>query len=226
MKKFCLMGLLALSISAQAQTVFFGGDFDDRNALSSQVHTTEPNSNNDIRVYDDFTLSGDTLITGVFGNFLDATTNHGTKLYWEIRSGVSEGNGGTVVHPPTLNDRTVTFVRTSPFPNSEYHYESNVTPFVLGAGTYFLTVAVYEGNARTWLCTASGANGVGGPLANGNSFVDSPQSSWNFRPAKLNVNLPTVDFSMGLRGMAVPEPTTIGMLGLGTVLMIRKRRSR
>ena len=92
-----LFVLFSFCFLAKAQTAFYGGDFDGRGRFAGQVNGT---TFIDFRIYDDFTVSAPTTVTGVFGNFLDSSSIHGAQLYWEIRSGVSEGNGGTIVVEP------------------------------------------------------------------------------------------------------------------------------
>ena len=77
--------------SAQAQ-LWYNGDINGVNALSSERNTVVSQS----MAYDNFVVTGaGWTINSVFGNFL-ANFAWSTADY-EIRTGVSVGNGGTVV---------------------------------------------------------------------------------------------------------------------------------
>jgi hypothetical protein len=225
LKATLIFGIFSFCFLAKAQTAFYGGDFDGRGRFAGQVNGT---TFIDFRIYDDFTVSAPTTVTGVFGNFLDSSSIHGAQLYWEIRSGVSEGNGGTMVVEGTYNTATVTSTGRSGFGLDEYHYESATTPFTLSAGTYFLTVAVDGGNGNSYLTTTSGTNGVGGPLANGNSYISSfAVFGYNFQPGSNQTGFSPTDWSMGIRGSIVPEPSTyIVLTSLSLLLFRRSKKSR
>jgi hypothetical protein len=225
MKKLALIGIVGLSVGANAQTVFYGGDLNKVDGLASQVSTA--GGFTDARVYDDFSISSAQTITGVFGNFLDATNGGVSSILWEIRSGVSSGNGGVVVASGT-NNSTPVATGNSAFGLSEYHYESAVSAFNLNAGTYWLMVALNGGSNAAYVSTTSGSGGVGGPLNNGNSFFDSTQFSSNFKPTGTVLNSGVDgDFSIGLRGSsAVPEPASLAVLGFGALALLRRRKTR
>ncbi len=220
MKQLAIVGLIGLAFGANAQTVFYGGDFDGRDGLAAQVNG--PAISNAV-VFDNFTLSGTTTISGVFGNFLDGGTQRGGGLYWEIRTGVSAGNGGTLVAGGFSSSASSVATGNSGFGLNEYHYEAGVSSFSLGAGTYWLGVAVDGGDGNIYNSTTSGTNGVGGPLADGNSYFNSTTFGANFQAASDFVGAPA-DFSMGLRGSSVPEPASMAALGLGALAMLRRRR--
>jgi hypothetical protein len=66
--------------------------------------------------------------------------------------------------------------------------------------------------------TTNGVNGVGGPLNNDTSIA--------MDLASLNViSNGGFDLSMGISASAVPEPVSIGGLGLGALALIRRRRA-
>ena len=103
MKKFALLSLFAfllLATFASAQTLFYGGD----------LNLSDPNQNG-LANENDGIVGGSPYGAATFQNFIikdpdwDVTslwTNNLSQLnpqsaYWEIRSGVSEGNGGTLI---------------------------------------------------------------------------------------------------------------------------------
>jgi hypothetical protein len=81
--------------ASQAQVVFYGGDYDGRIGAPSQwtpdFHAL---------VFDDFGLPQTSTLQSIWGNFgLVQTVDYfiPTEAYCEIRSGVSAGNGGTLL---------------------------------------------------------------------------------------------------------------------------------
>ena len=223
MKKIAIIVGLTLSIGASAQTVFYGGDWDRLGNLTAQIHSS---GMLDSVIYDDFTLTSMSDINGIFANFLDDSgTSTSNKLYWEIRSGMSTGNGGTIVHAGTVSNATVTETGRFNFTTPERKYESVVSTFSLGPGTYFLGVAADSMFEQVFLTTASGANGVGGPLHNGNSFWNMPGAGENFSSVSDFFGGRQTDFSIGIRGAtSVPEPTAILGLAIGLVVLVRFRK--
>ncbi|MBS1728421.1 MAG: PEP-CTERM sorting domain-containing protein [Armatimonadetes bacterium] len=210
------------STSAFAQTVYYGGDWNGGNNLEAQYNYVSESFNS--VVYDDFTLTSPNSIDGIFGNFIDDTgTFSSHQLYWEIRSDISAGNGGTLVHAGTISSATVTGTGIFNGNVPINRYESAVDPFVLSAGTYFLGIAVNHPPDQTFLCATSGQNSVGIPFQNGNSFWNAPGLFENFSPTSDLFGHP-VDFSMGLKGSAVvPEPTSLVALAFSLSVFARRR---
>ncbi|MBS1701262.1 MAG: PEP-CTERM sorting domain-containing protein [Armatimonadetes bacterium] len=227
MKKLAIIACLGLSIGAQAQTVFYGGDWDGASALVAEINSIFPESYYNSVVYDDFTVTTETRIDGVFGNFFtigNPTLSH--TLYWEIRKGITPHDGGTVVHDGTVSNATVTsngdIIDGS---NPGYLYDSDVDSFVLEPGTYFLGLAVDHPTSWYFVATTSGDNGIGSPLANGNSFWTSAENGAFFNSVGTDFD-GRYDFSMGLRGSPVPEPASFAALGLGILSLGRRRKKK
>jgi hypothetical protein len=204
---------------------FYGGDLDNRNGLANERNTVV----NDARVYDDFNLTSATSITRLFSNNLtDIVTTNG---YYEIRSGVSSGNGGTL-----LSSGNVTISETptgrSAFGYVEQHFETTaLAPIALAAGHYWMTlVPIDSGSGRSFLSTTAGANSVGSPIANDQSFFDSAFFGANFAPASGYVSSSPADFSIGVyvAGSAVPTPMASagGLAMLGCFAAMRVVRGR
>jgi hypothetical protein len=211
---------------ARADHIWYNGDFNGVNGLSNEQNTTV---NTYGRTYDNFSLSTSTVITRVFSNDL-MTSAFSTTAYWEIRSGVSVGNGGTLVASGTNAD-TVTATGRSGFGLNEYTVSVDGLNVTLGPGTYWLTcVPIDSGSGRSFVSTTSGANSIG--LLPGNSFFDSPFFNVSFGNAGDQLGGGAFDFSMGVDGhAAVPAPAGVqlGIIGAAVALTgyyLRRFRAR
>jgi hypothetical protein len=156
--------------------LFYGGNFDMRNGLASEINTAI----SDARTYDDFNVPEGQIctVTAVFGEFLASAL--WTTALWEVRSGAGVHDGGKIVASGTdPADRVLT--GRDAFGFLEWRATATVEPFDLTEGTYHLTVApVDNGAGRAFVSTTSGMNGIGDPLANGNSLFDSTFFLFNF----------------------------------------------
>jgi hypothetical protein len=119
---------------------------------------------------------------------------------WEIRSGISEGNGGTLVASGT-NAATQTATGRSLWGTyPEYTIQVSGLDVTLAPGTYWLAVIPHGFGYGRWFCsTTSGANAVGTPPGNNdNAFFYGPY--WNNIWWKVENVLGTGpwDFSMGV----------------------------
>ena len=223
---------LVLNTAAVAQappgSLWYNGDYNfvnripnERNMLISQA-----------AVYDDFNVTAPLgwNVTAVFSNNQLFNNPPGcciTAADWEIRTGVSEGNAGTLVASGTTNSPQVIFTFLTenefrvevtglnvflPMLPSGQHYWLNVTPVGDGTGSSFNT-------------DTSGLNCVGSPCGNDdNAFFTSTYFGTYFTNTNNYDGQP--DFSMGVIGTVVPEPATTALLncGLGTMLIALRRR--
>jgi hypothetical protein len=218
----------AVSSASHAQ-LWYNGDFNGQNGLANEKDAIV----NDARVYDDFIIPvGQTwTLTSVFSNDLSQLNTN--IIDWEIRSGVSAGNGGTLIASGS-GAGTSTPTGRSGFGLTEIHYQIPVN-VVLGSGMYWLMVrpdAPAQGG-RSFVSTTSGANSVGSPAGNDNkSYFTSPFFGANFTPASGQVGVNVADFSMGVNGIngsQVPEPgavaSLVGLATTGLTVVWRRRRS-
>src|SRR3954466_10508145 len=84
------------SAGAQAALLYYGGDIDPGNPDADGIANGQNVANPDSQTYDNFTVTGGTWhVTNLFTNNLNNTNITGAN--WEIRSGVSAGNGGTLL---------------------------------------------------------------------------------------------------------------------------------
>jgi hypothetical protein len=232
---FCGLFAAALSLfsinGASAQVLWYNGDNNGVTGLFS----TNSNSYSGYSglVYDDFTVtsSGGWQVEGVYGNFLlpGAVSN----ANWAILSGVSAGNGGTVVASGT-SSVSLTAIGTE---GSSTLYKLAVTGlnFNLAPGTYWLGLQPISSTGYGYLVTTSGANAIGTPAGNdGNAFwteasLGIPLDGLNFK-STTSVASNLDDFSLGVTGVPanVPEPSswalTFVCVGLLAYLRTRSRR--
>lgn len=176
----------------------------------------------DEKIYDNFRLSIGSGTTGVFGNFLDLTNGTATTASYEIRTGVSAGNGGTLIASGSGSVHGQQTGRSA-FNIIEYTYTLRFSRLNLPAGTIWFTMKLDSPNGQpSWLSVTHGTNGVGDPLDDGNSYFSSVASDYNFAPTNM-FDGRSYDFSLGLIGIPVPEPATLAVLGGGFLLLSRKR---
>ncbi|HEY3745015.1 MAG TPA: dockerin type I domain-containing protein [Gemmatimonadaceae bacterium] len=183
-----------------AGALWYNGDFDGTDGLANEQDTFAPGY---AHVYDDFNVTDDAGwdVSSVYSNDLISTTVTGAT--WEIRQGVSAGNGGTVVASGMTSTPSVTPTGRDAFGFTEYMVEVSGLGVHLAPGTYFLNVTPIgdlDGN-RSFDSTTSGANCIGTPCGNDdNSFFDAPVLfGVNFGPTS-DQGAQFHDFSMGVNG--------------------------
>lgn len=219
-----LMGLTAALAAGSSATMgaesvkFYGGDYDGANQLLSSCYLGGTNG----FVYDDFAWDGGCTMTSVFGNYFtfDAGADI-TAVNIEIRSGASDGDGGTIVHRLTTSDYTVTDTGQDDSGRDLVTVDIELVGLSLSSGNYYLGIQVKSASTEWYIATASGTNGVGSPLNNGNSLFDAPDLGYDFD----NVTYGDWDFSYGARGEMIPLPSASALAGLG-LLGIGTRRRR
>ena len=243
-----LLVLLGLGAEpASAGSLWYNGDYDNRDALDNGFSLVNFGGLAALRstVYENFIVPvGQTwTITSVFSNDqLNYSTNPVTSAAWEIRTGVSAGNGGTLVSSNSNAAATQTALAETPgffYAGNPYQITATVPSLVLTAGTYWLSVipnepTVVDGNF-SYVMSTSGLNSVGVPPGNdGNSFISNniaPGSpgSYNFTPTSTVEGGGTWDYSLGVNGIVaftVPEPSSLILVaigGLGTSAFLRRR---
>ena len=206
--KAVLFGLYLFASGAvtavQAQTtLWYNGDFNHVSSLRDNFISGYM----DATVYDNFTVtvtSGGWHISTVFGNIQFGDTNGVTTGNWCVRSGVSAGNGGTVVASGTDAPITLTPTGTIFYGNTEFKVAITGLNVTLAPGTYWLSVEPI--NSYSYISTTSGANAVGSPAADGNAYWNSPTQSiyYELQPAPPSG---FSDYSMGIVGTEINAAT-------------------
>jgi len=222
-----IAALLCASPLFAGTVYWYNGDSDNYNNLLNE----DTGASGTALVYDDFVVgAGGVTVTGVFSNdvienAISSNNDPGvvTDANWEIRSGVSGGNGGTLVASGSgAATQTDTGLLSENF--AVYNIDIEGLNVSLTPGTYWLAVIPdLGGNDNGYVATTSGANAIGTPQAqDGDSFFTSNVLSFNFLTAiDLIGGDPgdggNADFSMGVETAPTPEP---GTAALGAVAML------
>jgi hypothetical protein len=237
MKKFALWPLLAmlfLAASAAAQCgdacMFYGGDFDannpNANGLANETDAIVGGSPYGAATYQNFIPGVSETAIGLFSNNLSGL-NPSTG-YWEIRSGVSEGNGGTLIASGT-GAITQTATGRSAFGYTEYRDEiDHVYISFQPSVEYWMAVVPNDPNnaSRSFNSNTFGINAVGEEQSN-QQYWDSAFFGANFTNANNEGVFPA--FSEGLLGIPLsPEPSSVIMFASGVMAVagIARRRLR
>jgi hypothetical protein len=224
-----LTAAFALNTTAIAQpppgSLWYNGDWNHVNGLANERITTYKIQ---ASVYDDFNVTAPMWdVTAVFSDNAAGNTVI-TGADWEIRTGISEGNAGTLIASGMTNSPVVTLIECDfqqclsrvevtglniflPMLPSGQHYWLNVTPVTVAGSSYNITT--------------SGAHCVGTPCGDDqNAFWNSTYFGVYFTSTS-NEGQP-YDYSNGVIGTVVPEPATVALLtcGVGALLIAFRRR--
>jgi len=227
-----LTAALVLNTTAIAQappgSLWYNGDLNYVNDLPNE---RDPFSQT--AVYDNFNVTAPLgwHVTAVFSDNIITADTAITGADWEIRSGVSEGNAGTLIGSGTTNAPLLTHTGRFFFDTPEYMVEVtglNVFLPMLPQGQhYWLNVTPVSNRQGSSLnTTTSGFNCVGMPCGNDDNAFWNRTGSFFFDHTYNHCD-GCNDFSMGVIGSVVPEPTTIGLLtcGVAALLIAVRRRA-
>jgi len=241
MKKVVLLSLFALlflTVGAFAADVtdFYAGDFDSNNpnanGLANENDAIVGGSPYGAATFQNFSTANPLTIDDLFTNNLSTLTP--TSAYWEIRTGLSEGNGGTLIASGTGSGGNFTHTPTSRsgFGYTEYTDEVTGVNLTVGPGTYWFAVVpqALTQSGRSFNSNTFDAGRILGP---GITTTDNMQF-WNsafFGANFTNANNEGVfqAFSSGFSISSVPEPSSFIMLAtglIGAAGVVRRRLSR
>src|ERR1700730_9658735 len=202
---------LVLNTTAIAQappgSLWYNGDLNYVNALPNEQNTFYSQA----AVYDNFDVTAPLgwHVTAVFSDNIITADTAIAGADWEIRSGVSEGNAGTLIASGTTNAPLVTHTGRFFLDTPEYMVEItglNVFLPMLPSGQYYwLNVTpVGYGHGSSANTTTTCVSCVGTPCGNdGNTFFNSTSFGVYFGGPS------NTDFSKGVIGNVVPEPATV-----------------
>ena len=228
-----LTAAFALNTIAIAQappgSLWYNGDWNYVNGLANERNTLVSQA----AVYDDFNVTAPLgwHVTAVFSDniFLPFVPTI-TGADWEIRTGISEGNAGTLIASGTTNSPVVTLTGRMTLNFQEYMVEVtglNVFLPMLPAGQhYWLNVTpVGNGTGRSWNSTTSGLHAVGSPPGNDQNAFFNSTFFGAFFTSTSNEGQP-YDYSNGVIGTVVPEPPPWAMMAMGAVVLIGVQQLR
>lgn len=188
--------------------------------------------------FDNFTWTnaGGGLVSTIGGHFISAGNGPITGTIfaqWEIRSGMSAGNGGTLVAsgsgvPISTQTAFTSVMASSPVADPVLRVELDVADFALAPGNYWLGFSIGDAgspNGTGFAAETFGASGIGGPLNDGNAFyfqgdgINPP--AWNYVDVTSNWGTP---MDMAYFITEIPTPTSAALLSLGAIASLRRRR--
>jgi len=228
-----LTAAVVLNTTAVAQappgSLWYNGDFNYVTGLSNERNTGVSQA----AVYDDFNVTSPLgwHVTALFSDNLFTFDLPVTGADWEIRTGISEGNAGTLIASGTTNSPLVIPTGRN-VGNELFEHMVEVTglniflPMLPSGQHYWLNVTpVGNGTGRSFNSTTFGDNCVGTPCGNDdNAFFNSTFYGVYFDHT-YNQCDGCVDFSMGVIGTVIPEPATVALITYGAVaLLIAVRR--
>jgi hypothetical protein len=231
-RTFLLLLASAAVVSSQAQfhgsPGFFGGYADGLTSVPTGRNTLGPQ----LRIaYDDFTFQ---LPGNIVGFEMIGRDNTGAPvaMYYEIRSGMSPGNGGTLLFSGTspsaaAGDLPLDGSLGTPPPgtgNYRWYDAGPTTPIHLEPGNYWIGLAPLQQFGSFDVASTQGLLAVGEPTDNGNAFYFDSSD-----PGAVYVSQGSTDFGLRVvtEASVVPEPGTLSLLTIGGAgwLICRRRRT-
>jgi hypothetical protein len=219
-----LVALLLPCVLGTDEYFYYGGDItSDHGPIACGLNV----SWEDARTYDDFDLPPDSAIEGMWMNGL-LTGFIPKHAYYEIRQGVSQHNGGTLLASGTVEVDVLRTGRVA-FNLTEYQVRAVVPSLALPQGRYHLTFAPIgfgSDDSRSYLSIthredlgpSSDPNPVpaGSPVGNSNSFFDSTSFGYSFERTEVVLGAHPWDFSYGV-GTLTTVATTLSLADSFTV---------
>lgn len=206
----------------------YQGDWNQRNGVTSERNVGDP----DAFVYDELVVT-QPVVTEVWGNFF-LTNVQVTGGDWEVRLGISPGNGGQLLASGTVGLDHLTLLPTGRWSNNEFKMTLAVQSLTLQPGVYFFGIRpVGSGRGRAVASLTDGGD-ISNPadpnppplhsLLNGRSYVNSPGYGSNFADLRTVAGPERWDVSYGLT--SVPEPSSLLALAVFAPLVLRRASQR
>lgn len=234
---FCAGAIACIPVSTYAD--WYAGDPSPTSLVPLAAFawvTNVPSPGYAAYTFDNFTWTNanggvvDTL-GGHFMSTLGIPITGVTFAQWEIRTGVSVGNGGTLVASgsgvPVLSSTSfLSQFIGSPNVDPVARVELDVPDFVLAPGNYWLGFSIGDagGGVAGFVAETVGTNGIGGPLDDGNAIYyqgDGTSNPWNWVDVASTWGGP-MDAAYFIT--EVPAPSGAAVLGVAGVVMVRRRR--
>ncbi len=188
--------------------LWYNGAFDGVNGLSNEQNTSL-GAGQYAHTYDNFNVTdpGGWAVTSVFSdNLTDLAETCITGATWEIRQGITPGDGGKLIAsgmtttPQVFCGSQITFG----YPECSVTVAGLFVYLAPGNGYYLNVTPIGSGLGRSFIATTSGAGAVGSPPGNDeNAYFDSNFFGASFVPTGDPSIQQPYDYSMGLYGIII-----------------------